>query len=42
MKEYLRFSLKREGAFLAIWTYALPVVGLLAFLIWWVISYLSE
>ncbi len=42
MKNYLRFSLKNEGAFLTVLTYAVPGIGLLVFLVLWILGYLKQ
>ncbi len=37
--KYFAFTLKREAVFLAVFSYTVPVIGLLASLILWISGY---
>jgi hypothetical protein len=37
-----RFSFKQEGIYITLLSYGLPAIGLLAFLILWILGYLPE
>jgi hypothetical protein len=40
--KYSRFSFKQEGVFLALLTYGLPGIGILAIFILWILGYLPK